>query len=251
MSTPLAIPLTASAPAFAPERVTYPDPVQPHGERASTPHPHLERARWLLVVRGEPLLKRALDVLGAVALLSVAWPVLALAALLVKLTDGGPVLFWQKRVGRDGRHFDFPKLRSMIVNAERARPALEQENHHRGSVTFKMRRDPRVTWIGRIIRKLSIDELPQLWCVLGGDMSLVGPRPALPSEVRRYSCADRRRLDVTPGLTCLWQVSGRGDLPFETQVRLDVDYILSRSFALDLRILAATVPAVLTGAGAY
>jgi len=250
MSIPLPIQSPTTAPSHA-EGSAYPEPHQPHGDRASTLRLHLKRVRWLFVARGEPLVKRVLDVCGALAVGALAWPIVAVAALLVKLTDGGPVLYWQKRVGRDGEHFDFPKLRSMVMDAERARAGLEAQNHHHTGVTFKMRHDPRVTWIGRILRKLSIDELPQVWCVLRGDMSLVGPRPALPSEVRRYSCFDRRRLDVTPGLTCLWQVSGRGDLPFETQVRLDLDYIQSRSFALDLRILVSTVPAVLTGAGAY
>jgi lipopolysaccharide/colanic/teichoic acid biosynthesis glycosyltransferase len=114
-----------------------------------------------------------------------------------------------------------------------------------------MKDDPRITWIGKIIRKFSIDELPQLWCVLRGDMSLVGPRPPVPREVALYSLADRRRLEITPGLTCIWQVSGRGDIPFPQQVKLDVDYIESQSFWVDLKLLFLTVPAVLTGKGAY
>jgi lipopolysaccharide/colanic/teichoic acid biosynthesis glycosyltransferase len=114
-----------------------------------------------------------------------------------------------------------------------------------------MKNDPRVTWIGRIIRKFSIDELPQLWCVLIGDMSLVGPRPPVPREVALYTLKDRRRLESTPGLTCIWQVSGRGDIPFPQQVELDVEYIESQSLWLDLKILLKTVPAVLTGKGAY
>jgi lipopolysaccharide/colanic/teichoic acid biosynthesis glycosyltransferase len=114
-----------------------------------------------------------------------------------------------------------------------------------------MRRDPRMTWIGAFIRKLSIDEMPQLLCVLRGDMSLVGPRPPLPTEVARYSPGDRRRLDVTPGLTCIWQVSGRGDIPFPRQVEMDVEYIEKQSFWLDVKLLALTLPAVLRGRGAY
>src|SRR5271166_5764761 len=125
------------------------------------------------------------------------------------------------------------------------------KNDHANSITFKMRNDPRVTWIGKIIRKLSIDELPQLWCVLKGDMSLVGPRPPVPSEVAEYTLRDRRRLDATPGLTCIWQVSGRGNIPFPKQVELDVQYIESQSVWLDVKLLLKTVPAVLLGKGAY
>jgi lipopolysaccharide/colanic/teichoic acid biosynthesis glycosyltransferase len=161
------------------------------------------------------------------------------------------VFFWQTRVGRWGREFPFPKFRSMVVNAEQLKAALLTENDHGQNVTFKMKRDPRITWIGRIIRKLSIDELPQLWNVLRGDMSLVGPRPPLPQEVAQYTLADRRRLDVTPGLTCIWQVSGRGDIPFPQQVQLDVQYIESRSLWADVKILLQTIPAVLLGKGAY
>jgi lipopolysaccharide/colanic/teichoic acid biosynthesis glycosyltransferase len=118
-------------------------------------------------------------------------------------------------------------------------------------VTFKMKRDPRITWIGRIISKLSIDETPQLWNVFNGHMTLVGPRPPLPSEVEKYTLHDRRRLDVKPGLTCIWQVSGRGDIPFQEQVELDIEYIESQSLWLDLKLLVKTVPAVLLGRGAY
>jgi lipopolysaccharide/colanic/teichoic acid biosynthesis glycosyltransferase len=139
----------------------------------------------------------------------------------------------------------------MVVGAERLKAELLAQNSHGDCVTFKMKRDPRVTWIGRIIRKLSIDELPQLWCVFKGEMSLVGPRPPVPGEVARYSLADRRRLDVVPGLTCIWQVSGRGDIPFPEQVKLDVDYIESQNLWLDLKLLLQTVPAVLLGRGAY
>lgn len=225
------------------------------GERHGVQRPlyrlYTNHVRWLFTVRGERWVKRAVDLVAGALLLIALAPVAALAALLIKLTDGGPVVYWQRRVGLNGRLFAFPKLRSMVVHAEQLRPQLEAVNDHRNGVTFKMRDDPRVTWIGRIIRKLSIDEVPQLWCVLAGDMSLVGPRPAVPSEVRRYTRSDRRRLDVVPGLTCLWQVSGRADLPFEKQVKLDVSYIRDRSLWMDLSILVRTVPAVLTGRGAY
>ena len=124
-------------------------------------------------------------------------------------------------------------------------------NDHQDSVTFKMRKDPRITWIGKLIRKASIDELPQLWNVLRGDMSLVGPRPAVTGEVAQYSGRDWQRLAVEPGLTCVWQVSGRGDIPFDQQVALDVEYICKRSWLFDLKLLFLTVPAVLTGRGAH
>ena len=197
------------------------------------------------------LLKRSLDVLVSATMLVLLAPLFAVVALLIKLTDGGPVLFWQKRVGRWGREFPFPKFRSMVVNAEQLKAKLLARNDHKESVTFKMKRDPRITWIGRIMRKLSIDEMPQLWCVLRGTMSLVGPRPPLPSEVACYSLADRRRLDVKPGLTCIWQVSGRGNIPFPQQVELDVQYIESQSLWVDLKLLLKTIPAVLLGKGAF
>ena len=210
-----------------------------------------KRFVWRLVVGGTLLLKRALDVVAALCLITVLTPLFFIVSLAIKLTDGGPVLFWQKRVGRFGKEFDFPKFRSMVLDAEKLKQALLAENDHGASVTFKMKKDPRITRIGRLIRRLSIDELPQLWCVLNGDMSLVGPRPPVPREVAEYALKDRRRLDVTPGLTCIWQVSGRADIPFERQVELDSDYIESRSFWLDLKLLLKTIPAVLLGKGAY
>lgn len=207
---------------------------------------------WLLVVGGATLVKRAIDICVSGAALVVLLPLFAVVALLIKLTDRGPVLFWQTRVGRWGREFPFPKFRSMIVNAPALTDVIKEQNiHGPDGVTLKIKKDPRVTWIGRIIRKLSIDELPQLWCVLKGQMSLVGPRPPLPKEVARYSLRDRRRLDVTPGLTCIWQVSGRSDIAFKRQVELDVQYIESQSLWLDLKLLLLTVPAVLSGKGAY
>ncbi len=139
----------------------------------------------------------------------------------------------------------------MIENAEALQESLERFNEHgEGSITFKIKNDPRLTWIGRIIRRGSIDELPQLWNVLKGEMSLVGPRPPLPREVAQYSLNDRRRLDVLPGLTCIWQVQGRSSIPFAEQVELDVDYIESQSTAEDVKLLAKTLPAVIKGKGA-
>lgn len=206
---------------------------------------------WSLVVGGAMLAKRCIDIVGAAALLICLSPLFALVAALIKLTDRGPVFFWQLRVGHWGREFPFPKFRSMVVNAERLKQALLGYNNDANGIRFKMQRDPRITWIGRIIRKLSIDELPQLWCVCTGEMSLVGPRPPVPQEVAHYTLADRRRLDVRPGLTCIWQVSGRSDIPFVQQVQLDVKYIESRSLWLDIKLLCKTIPAVLLGKGAY
>jgi lipopolysaccharide/colanic/teichoic acid biosynthesis glycosyltransferase len=205
---------------------------------------------FLFVTGGAKTLKRFLDITVSLGLLVSLLPLFLLVALLIKLTGGGPVLFWQTRVGRWGREFPFPKFRSMVANAEQLKGELLAENDHKVGVTFKMAKDPRVTWIGRIIRKLSIDELPQLWCVLKGDMSLVGPRPPIPAEVAKYTLTDRRRLDVTPGLTCIWQVSGRSTLPFPKQVELDIQYIESQSFWLDIKLLLKTIPAVLLGKGA-
>ena len=210
-----------------------------------------KRYLWIAVVQGAQLLKRAIDVAGALALLIALAPLFAIVAFLIKMTDHGPILFWQTRVGQWGREFPFPKFRSMVLNAEALKAKLMAENDHGESITFKMKKDPRITWIGRIIRKLSIDELPQLWCVLKGEMSLVGPRPPIPPEVAEYTLADRRRLDAVPGLTCIWQVSGRGDIPFDEQVKLDVSYIESQSIWLDIKLLFQTVPAVLLGKGAY
>lgn len=210
-----------------------------------------KRVAWALVIGGARFLKRSIDVTASVLGMLVLAPLFLMVALAIKLTDRGPVLYWQTRVGQWGREFPFPKFRSMVMNADAMKDQLLEQSDHGDSVTFKMKKDPRVTWIGRIIRKLSIDELPQLWCVAKGDMSLVGPRPPVTREVELYTLSDRRRLDVLPGLTCIWQVKGRGDIPFPEQVQMDVDYIESQSFWLDLKILFLTVPAVLTGKGAY
>jgi lipopolysaccharide/colanic/teichoic acid biosynthesis glycosyltransferase len=196
--------------------------------------------------------KRALDIaLSSIALAIFLIPFLIIAAL-IKIEDRGPIFFWQKRVGKDGVEFDFPKFRSMVTNAEEIKKKLEEQNQHgEQGVTFKMRNDPRVTRIGRVLRRLSLDEMPQLWCVLRGDMSMVGPRPALPSEVAKYTSEQRQRLSVEQGITCIWQVSGRGDIPFEEQVILDIEYIAKRSFWFDVVLLLKTIPAVILGRGAY
>lgn len=210
-----------------------------------------KRTLWRGVVGFSRALKRAMDIGGGMTGLLLLAPLFLLIALCIMLEDGRPVLFRQVRVGRHGNLFRMCKFRSMFRDAEVRLKALQQANESRDGVTFKMRRDPRVTRVGRFIRKASIDELPQLWNVLRGEMSLVGPRPPIPGEVAQYTLADRRRLDVKPGITCLWQVSGRSSIPFKQQVQLDVQYIESQSLLLDIVLLLKTIPAVLTGRGAY
>ncbi|MSQ02634.1 MAG: sugar transferase [Myxococcales bacterium] len=195
------------------------------------------------------LVKRAADVLLAVLGLLVLWPAMLLAAVAIKLEDRGPVLFVQERSGLFGRTFPMLKFRSMVVDAEAQKASLLAENEMSGPV-FKMRSDPRVTRVGAILRKTSIDELPQLWNVLRGEMSVVGPRPPLPAEVARYERWQMRRLSMRPGLTCIWQVSGRNKVDFDGWMRLDLEYIDTWSLFLDARLIVLTVPAVLTGRGA-
>ena len=166
------------------------------------------------------------------------------------MTSPGPPIFRQTRVGIDGRRFSFYKFRSMRVTAEQERDQLVDLNE-RGGPIFKIKDDPRITKVGWLTRRSSIDELPQLWNVLRGDMSLVGPRPPLPAEVEQYSAWEDQRLRVKPGITCIWQVSGRSDLDFETWVAMDIEYIERWRLWLDIVLLAKTIPAVLSGRGAY
>jgi exopolysaccharide biosynthesis polyprenyl glycosylphosphotransferase len=194
--------------------------------------------------------KRLIDILAAALLLLLLAPVFALIAIAIKLDSRGPVLFRQTRSGKDGVPFAFLKFRGMVADAEARRAALEALNEAQGPI-FKMKRDPRVTRVGRVLRRTSLDELPQLWNVLRGEMSLVGPRPPLPSEVAKYEPWHRGRLAVKPGLTGLWQVSGRNLLSFDAMVRLDCAYIARWSLWLDLRILLQTVLAVSFMRGAY
>lgn len=212
---------------------------------AGLPIVHVEPPRAIQSTRFG---KRAFDVVLGTLILIVLAPVLALVALAVKLGDHGPVIFRQTRIGRDGAPFELLKFRTMVVNAEALRPALAAGAD---GVLFKLPRDPRITTPGAFLRRFSLDELPQLVNVLRGEMSLVGPRPALPHEVARYDETARRRLRVRPGLTGLWQVSGRSDLSWEETVRLDVYYVDNWSFVQDLAILLKTVRAVLGGTGAY
>ena len=194
-------------------------------------------------------LKRLLDVSVSLLLLMLAMPVIVIAALAIRLTSPGSVLFKQERLGLNGRIFTLYKFRTMIEDAHERREEVSHLNTMNGPV-FKAKADPRVTPIGRILRKFSLDELPQLWNVLKGDMSLVGPRPPIPEEVESYRRWHRRRLSMKPGLTCLWQVSGRNEIDFDRWMELDLQYIDNWSPSLDFKILLRTIPAVLSGKGA-
>jgi lipopolysaccharide/colanic/teichoic acid biosynthesis glycosyltransferase len=211
----------------------------------------LKVTAWETTVRFSYILKRALDISVSIAVLFVLLPLLFCTAIVIWIEDPGPVFYAQIRVGLNGKHFRFYKFRSMVVNADKFKQELASRNESAAGVIFKMKKDPRITKVGKIIRKFSIDELPQLYNVLIGDMSLVGPRPPLPAEVAKYTLEQRKRLHVIPGITCLWQVSGRSDIPFTDQVKLDMQYIQSAGFLNDIRLLLKTIPAVLTGKGAY
>jgi exopolysaccharide biosynthesis polyprenyl glycosylphosphotransferase len=205
-----------------------------------------------LSVRHKPIqlaFKRLFDIVASSAALVLLSPLLLLFGAIIRFTSRGPVLFRQERVGRHGKPFHMLKFRSMVVNAEELKAKLMAENEQSGPV-FKMRRDPRITHVGRFIRKFSIDELPQLLNVLRGEMSIVGPRPPVPSEVARYEAWQRRRLSVRPGLTCVWQVSGRNEISFEEWMYLDMQYIDHWTFAQDFQLILKTLPVVLTGRGA-
>jgi exopolysaccharide biosynthesis polyprenyl glycosylphosphotransferase len=207
-----------------------------------------------MVYRSEPesplplLCKKIIDKLGALAGLLLAAPVMALIAAVVKFDSRGPVLFRQTRLGLNGRPFKMLKFRTMCCDAETRMPELMHKNEMSGPV-FKIKQDPRVTRVGKFLRRYSLDELPQFLNVLRGEMSLVGPRPPLPQEVRRFEPWQHRKLSVTPGLTCLWQVNGRNSIDFEDWVRLDLQYIDNWSLWLDAKIIAKTVPAVFKGSG--
>jgi lipopolysaccharide/colanic/teichoic acid biosynthesis glycosyltransferase len=194
--------------------------------------------------------KRVFDLAGAVVGALLLAPVLLVIAVAIKVNTTGPILYRSRRVGEGGRVFSFLKFRSMVRNAEMLRDELDHLNEVDGPV-FKIARDPRITRVGALLRRSSLDELPQLWNVWRGDMSLVGPRPPIPEEVIHYQAWQMQRLSVRPGLTCLWQVSGRSRVGFDEWMRMDLAYIDRRSLRLDLSILLRTVPAVLSGIGAY
>lgn len=225
--------------------------------------PHVKTRTRLEELDGVPLLtfstapekplplaaKRAMDIALSALLIGLSLPVILMIALVIKITEGGEVFYRQTRCGLNGRRFTLYKIRTMVQDAHERRNELEHLNEMSGPV-FKLRRDPRVTLLGRLLRRFSLDELPQLWNVLRGDMSLVGPRPPIPEEVALYQRWQRRRLSMKPGLTCLWQISGRNQLDFDRWMELDLEYIDSWSPWLDLKILLKTVPAVLSGRGA-
>jgi lipopolysaccharide/colanic/teichoic acid biosynthesis glycosyltransferase len=197
---------------------------------------------------GYCLAKRLLDVVLTLMGLMAIWPLLFLVALAIKVDTRGPVFFVQTRVGKDGRSFGMVKFRSMVAGADAMLAGLSGD---RDGICFKAKDDPRVTRVGRMLRRTSLDELPQLWNVLIGQMSLVGPRPALPREVAAYPAPARARLSALPGITGLWQVSGRADLSFDDMITLDVNYIRHPSLRRDFGILLRTVAVVLNGRGAY
>ncbi|MDU4978252.1 MAG: sugar transferase [Clostridium celatum] len=186
------------------------------------------------------VIKRLIDVVCSFLGLLVLSPLFIIIAIIIKTTSKGPVFFFQKRVGKNGKEFDMYKFRSMVVNAEELKEKLVAQNEMSGPM-FKMKDDPRVTKVGKFIRKTSIDELPQLWNVLKGDMSLVGPRPSLPKEVAQFEDWMYRRLEVKPGLTCYWQVSGRNNIDFEDWMKLDCKYVDERSTWIDIKLIFKTV----------
>lgn len=200
----------------------------------------------------QAFIKRGLDLAVVVPALFLLAPVFGVLALIIKWTDRGSVFFSQERVGLNGKTFRMLKFRSMIKNADALKAQLMAQNQHgTDAVTFKMKKDPRITRVGAFMRRFSLDELPQLINILRGEMTLVGPRPAVPAEVAKYTPRQRMRLEAVPGLTCLWQVSGRAEIPFEQQAEMDIDYINRKSLLLDLWLLVMTVPAVLSARGAY
>ena len=193
--------------------------------------------------------KRTFDIVGASLILLLTSPIFLATAIAIWANDHGPVIFKQVRVGKNGEHFECLKFRSMVTNAEEVLKKLNNEGPN--AVMFKMQNDPRITKVGHFIRRFSIDELPQLWNVVRGDMSLIGPRPALPKEVALYAPHVNRRLEVRPGMTGLWQVSGRSDLSWDDTVRLDLYYVDNWSMTQDISILFKTVQAVFGSSGAY
>lgn len=185
-------------------------------------------------------IKRLIDIICSFVGILVLSPLFIIIAIIVKFTSKGPVFFSQKRVGRNGKEFDMYKFRSMVVNAEELKEKLAAQNEMSGPM-FKMKDDPRVTKVGKFIRKTSLDELPQLWNILKGDMSLVGPRPSLPKEVAQFDEWMYKRLEVKPGLTCYWQVSGRNNIDFEDWMKLDIRYVEEKNLWIDIKLIFKTV----------
>ncbi len=196
------------------------------------------------------VMKRLIDIITTFVLLVLFLPLIPVVTILIKLDSPGSILYKQKRVGKNGKEFDFYKFRSMVVGAESVIGALKPLCGMDGPI-FKLKEDPRITPVGRFLRRSSLDELPQLINVLKGEMSIVGPRPNLPSEVSHYLPWQRKRLDVTPGITCFWQIAGRSHIGFQEWMRLDLEYIRKRSMRTDFMIMLKTIPAVIARKGAY
>jgi exopolysaccharide biosynthesis polyprenyl glycosylphosphotransferase len=234
---PMTIPSDLFGDYMPPPRVSY------LGSLAGLTFAPVHHSRFKLGV------KRACDIVTAAVALALSSPIIAAAAVAIRATSRGPVFFHQTRCGLHGRPFQMIKLRTMVVDAEEQKQALAGYNECDGPV-FKMKHDPRVTPVGRFLRRWSIDELPQIWNVLVGDMSIVGPRPPVPAEVALYETFERRRLSMRPGITCTWQVEGRNEIGFADWVKLDVEYIDGWSISRDIEIMLRTVPAVLSGRGA-
>lgn len=193
-------------------------------------------------------MKSTLDFFFSFTVIMLVSPVFLMIAVAIRLEDGGPVLFTQERVGLNGRRFSIFKFRTMVTNAEALKISMQGQNEQTGPV-FKITNDPRVTRIGRFLRRTSFDELPQFFNVIRGEMSVVGPRPPIPSEVEKYKKWQKRRLTMKPGITCTWQVSGRNDIPFKEWVKLDLEYIDNWSLTRDVVLILKTVKVILTGTG--
>jgi lipopolysaccharide/colanic/teichoic acid biosynthesis glycosyltransferase len=219
-------------------------------ERETAPADRPVQSLEMLFVQKLPMWKRTIDVVGATAGLLAAFPVMLLAALAIKLTSPGPIFFAQRRDGLGGRNFWIYKFRTMVINADAVKAELRHRSEQDGPA-FKLKDDPRVTRVGRLLRRTCIDELPQLWNVLRGDMSIVGPRPMCSQEARHCAAWERRRLEVTPGLTCIWQVHGGTKVTFTEWMRMDRRYVKSRTLLKDLRLMILTVPSVIRRDGVY
>lgn len=227
-----------------------PSPIRREAE-IPLPIANTRRLRATSSKPGYLIVKRAMDIVGAGMGMIIISPLLLIVAILIKIEDPkAPIIFYQKRIGKNEKEFKMFKFRSMIPNAEDMLKGLLHKNEISGAM-FKIKDDPRITRIGKFIRRTSIDELPQLWNVVRGDMSLVGPRPPLPREVAEYSKYDKQRLRVTPGCTGLWQVSGRNELSFKEMVELDLEYIEKRSVWFDVKILVRTVKVLVGSEDAY
>lgn len=216
----------------------------------SSNYVRLKLASWVIRNKINASLKRIFDVFFALVSLLILWPLFLITAVLIKLDSHGPVFYKQVRVGKKGKTFNCYKFRSMVTNADEMKQELMDQNEA-DEIVFKIRNDPRITRVGQILRKLSIDELPQIFNVLEGNMSIVGPRPPVPNEVENYNYSHFYRLDAVPGITGLQQVKGRSDITFKRWVELDLEYIQEQSFLKDIEIILMTIPAVLTRKGAY